>query len=131
MFGIFCLCFMNKFNKIFCSFFAVVMCFTMLSSVAFADAPYEGNHQGTITVSVHDIVADSPLKNATIQLEDITAGREFNYGTKRQGLTVRYHGITCQVGGIVLPRRLFLMATFSTVKRLFVILIPSSKSKCQ
>jgi len=85
MFGIFCLRFMNKFNKIFYLFFAVVMCFAMLSSVAFADAPYEGNHQGGITVSVHDIVADSPLADVTIQLEDITAGREFNYGTKTTG----------------------------------------------
>ena len=82
MFGIIAYVFMSKISKVFISFLAVVMCFAMLTPMAFADAPYEGNHQGSITVSVHDIVADSPLRNAAIQLEDITAGREHNYGTK-------------------------------------------------
>lgn len=76
---------MRNLKRMACLFLALVMCMTTLPSVALADAPYEGNHAGTISVNVKDIVAGAPMEGATVQLEDITAGREHNYGVQKTG----------------------------------------------
>ena len=68
-----------------CLVLTLVMCMSLLPTVALADAPYDGNHAGTITVTVNDIVAGAPLEGAKVQLEDITAGREHNYGVQTTG----------------------------------------------
>ena len=47
--------------------------------------PYEGDHTGTITVTVRDSVSQEALPNARVQLEDITAGREQVYEIKQTG----------------------------------------------
>lgn len=74
---------MRNLKRIACLFLTLVMCMSMLPTVALADAPYEGNHAGIIEVNVRDIVAESPLPGAYVKLEDITAGRVVDHGTKR------------------------------------------------
>ena len=59
----------------------LVMCVSM-APFAFAEAPYPGDHTGSVTVTVRDAVTASPIAGASVQLEDITAGREHNHGTK-------------------------------------------------
>lgn len=96
---------MRKFKRIISLFMVLIMCATMLPSVALADvttatkpmaAPYEGDHTGRVQVTVTDIVSGGPLAGATIQLEDITAGREYVYGVKATDTsgTVSWDGIS-------------------------------------
>lgn len=76
---------MRNLKRMACLFMTLVMCLSMLPTVALADAPYEGNHAGTISVTVRDVVAQAPLKDAYVKLEDITAGRYHDYGEKKTG----------------------------------------------
>lgn len=76
---------MRNLKRMVCLVMTLVMCMSLLPTVALADAPYDGNHAGTITVTVNDVVAGAPLEGAKVQLEDITAGREHNYGVQTTG----------------------------------------------
>lgn len=72
---------MRQLKRALCSLMSLVMLLGLVPTSALAAPPYEGDHNGTITVSVRDVVADAPLAGSRVQLEDITAGREHNYGT--------------------------------------------------
>lgn len=73
---------MKNLKRILSSFLVLVLCLGLIPMTAYADAPYEGNHQGTVTVTVKDSVSQTGIANVVVMLEDITAGREHNYGTK-------------------------------------------------
>ena len=88
---------MKNLKRVLCSLLVLVMCIGFLPlNVAHASAPYEGEHQGTISVSSQDIISDTPLQGATVRLEDITAGRYHDYGTKQadESGTVSWSGLS-------------------------------------
>ena len=69
-------------KRILCLLLVMVMCLGVFPVPSLAAAPYEGNHQGTVSVVVKDAVTGTAMSGATVMLEDITGGREHNYGTK-------------------------------------------------
>lgn len=78
---------MQNIKRFLCIILAIVICCSLLPLNVFAAStiPYEGNNNGTIKVTAYDAVTNTPLEGASFQLEDITAGREQNYGVKTTG----------------------------------------------
>lgn len=69
-------------KRMLCLLLVMVMCLGIFPVPSLAAAPYEGNHQGTVSVIVKDAVTGTAMSGATVMLEDITGGREHNHGTK-------------------------------------------------
>ena len=73
---------MRNLKRVLSALLVLIMCIGMLPTTALADAPYDGNKAGTITITVKDALSNSPMSGASVMLEDITAGREHNHGTQ-------------------------------------------------
>lgn len=76
---------MRNIKRIISSFLVLLVCVGLFPLSALADAPYEGDHTGTIRVTVKDAASNTGMAGASVMLEDITAGREHNYGTQTTG----------------------------------------------
>lgn len=87
---------MKNLKRIISVVIALVLCVGLFPLSALAEAPYEGDHSASLTVSVNDIVAGSALSGVSVQLEDITAGRYYTYEEKTTGSagTVTWDGLS-------------------------------------
>ncbi len=77
---------MRTLKRVLSAALACIMTLSLCVTPMFADAastpPYEGDHSGSITVTVRDSVSQEPIAGARVQLEDITAGRFQTYEIK-------------------------------------------------
>ena len=73
---------MRNLKRVLSALLVLIMCVGMLPTTALADAPFDGNKAGSITITVKDALSNTAMSGASVMLEDITAGREHNHGTQ-------------------------------------------------
>ena len=57
---------MRNLKRVLSTLLVLIMCLSMLPTTALADAPYDGNKAGTITITVKDALSNTAMAGASV-----------------------------------------------------------------